>query len=222
IDTNRLRTVGYGEKQPVASNDSEEGRSQNRRVTFVITANEKMKEDGPQTGWHMIHFLTWYFMKKRFLGLMVSLFFIMNTANAQMSVGVKGAVTMFNMSLKNNNDNKISTQMIPNFNLGLYADFPLAPEFAIRPEVLFATKGYKSEDLADAKTRLSYIEIPVTLLYKGALYGGNVLVGFGPYAAFGIGGKMTNGETVKVKFKNDISLQEATASPYFKPFDFWW
>lgn len=45
ITSSRLRTVGYGENQPVASNDTEEGRSQNRRVTFVITANEKMKEE---------------------------------------------------------------------------------------------------------------------------------------------------------------------------------
>lgn len=45
INPNRLRTVGYGESQPVASNDTDEGRSQNRRVTFVITANEKMKEE---------------------------------------------------------------------------------------------------------------------------------------------------------------------------------
>lgn len=45
ITSSRLKTVGYGEKQPIASNDTEDGRSQNRRVTFVITANEKMKED---------------------------------------------------------------------------------------------------------------------------------------------------------------------------------
>lgn len=45
INPNRLRTVGYGEKQPVASNETDDGRSQNRRVTFVITANEKMKEE---------------------------------------------------------------------------------------------------------------------------------------------------------------------------------
>ena len=45
IKSSRLRTVGYGEKQPVASNNSDEGRTQNRRVTFVITANEKMKEE---------------------------------------------------------------------------------------------------------------------------------------------------------------------------------
>lgn len=32
IDGNRLRTVGYGESRPVATNDTDAGRSQNRRV----------------------------------------------------------------------------------------------------------------------------------------------------------------------------------------------
>lgn len=33
----RLSTMGYGENQPVASNDSEAGRSQNRRVEITLT-----------------------------------------------------------------------------------------------------------------------------------------------------------------------------------------
>jgi chemotaxis protein MotB len=36
IDPDRLSAIGYGEHRPAASNDSEEGRAKNRRVTLVI------------------------------------------------------------------------------------------------------------------------------------------------------------------------------------------
>ena len=45
INTGRLTAIGKGESDPVASNDTEDDRAQNRRVEFVITANEKMKEE---------------------------------------------------------------------------------------------------------------------------------------------------------------------------------
>lgn len=45
IRNSRVKTVGYGESAPKYTNDTEEGRAQNRRVEFLITANEKMKED---------------------------------------------------------------------------------------------------------------------------------------------------------------------------------
>jgi len=45
INSGRISTKGMGKNDPIASNDTEEGRSQNRRVEFVITANEKMKAD---------------------------------------------------------------------------------------------------------------------------------------------------------------------------------
>ncbi len=41
----RIDTKGYGESAPKYTNESENGRSQNRRVEFLITANEKMKEE---------------------------------------------------------------------------------------------------------------------------------------------------------------------------------
>ncbi len=45
IKGNRLSTVGYGETLPKYQNETESGRSQNRRVEFLITANEKMKAE---------------------------------------------------------------------------------------------------------------------------------------------------------------------------------
>ncbi|MGE5399157.1 MAG: OmpA family protein [Ignavibacteriales bacterium] len=43
VQGSRMSTVGYGEKQPVASNDSPEGKQMNRRVEIAIFANEKLK-----------------------------------------------------------------------------------------------------------------------------------------------------------------------------------
>jgi len=45
IASGRVKIKGYGETAPVASNETESGRAENRRVNFLITANEKMKED---------------------------------------------------------------------------------------------------------------------------------------------------------------------------------
>lgn len=44
VDQDRLMAKGYGENQPVATNETEEGRQKNRRVEIAIYANEDLKE----------------------------------------------------------------------------------------------------------------------------------------------------------------------------------
>lgn len=45
VSNARLRTSGKGKNEPIASNDTEQGRAQNRRVEIVIVANEAMKAE---------------------------------------------------------------------------------------------------------------------------------------------------------------------------------
>lgn len=45
LNASRFTTVGLGEADPIGDNETDAGRSQNRRVEFSIVANEKMIED---------------------------------------------------------------------------------------------------------------------------------------------------------------------------------
>lgn len=44
VGPNRFSIMGYGKDQPIASNATAEGRTQNRRVEVAIFANEKLKK----------------------------------------------------------------------------------------------------------------------------------------------------------------------------------
>lgn len=158
-------------------------------------------------------------MRKINFLLIIILMLFVHQLSAQKRLGAKAAFGMYNMTLKTAGHD-VSTQMIPSFNAGVFLDVPLTPEFAFRTELLLSQKGTKNKDLDNAKLRLTYLEVPVTFLYKGALSGGKVLVGFGPYVAYALAGKIKDGSnSTKVKFKTSVSATEAAQNTYLKPLD---
>jgi outer membrane protein OmpA-like peptidoglycan-associated protein len=48
VSSSRMVTTGRGEMDPIATNDTDAGRAQNRRVEFAITANATMINDAKQ------------------------------------------------------------------------------------------------------------------------------------------------------------------------------
>ncbi|KAF5047729.1 Outer membrane protein beta-barrel domain protein [anaerobic digester metagenome] len=158
-------------------------------------------------------------MKKSAIYLIALLLLSAGSLSAQTAFGVKGSFDLFNMTVKDDDGDRVETKMIPTFDAGVFAEIPVADEFYLRPELLFAQKGSRYDNIIETTTRISYLELPINFLYKGALSGGNVLVGFGPYFALGVGGKVKSGNvSLDVKFKNDYTDADELAV-YYKPFD---
>jgi hypothetical protein len=139
------------------------------------------------------------------------------------TIGVRAGINFQNLNGKDENDDNLSNDLKVGFNVGVNAELPIAQDFYVQPGLLYSTKGARVNDVNggdDAKLNLAYLEIPINLLYKPALGDGHLLMGFGPYVAFGVGGKLKVGDfDTDVEFDNDVSLAEITAGPHFRRMD---
>ena len=133
---------------------------------------------------------------------------------AQITFGIRAGVNFQNINGKNAADDKLENGMIVGFNAGANVEIPIAKDVYLQPGLLFTTKGAKNKEASpETKIGISYIELPINLVYKALLGSGHVFLGFGPYAAYGITGKV---EDTKIEFKNEMPSAEANA---FKAFD---
>lgn len=176
-------------------------------------------------------------MKTRILSVIAILVLTATALEAQVEFGILAGPNFQNMVGKDDDGDKLTNGMIIGFHAGVSASIPVAPDFYFQTGLLFSQKGSKnnmgliptkaSGDDYNTTTRISYIDLPLHLLFRPELGSGHVLVGFGPYVAFGIGGKQTVDYSglpameQKVKFKSEISYEERydLENTYFKRFD---
>jgi hypothetical protein len=148
-----------------------------------------------------------------------------STEKGKTSFAILGGVNFQNLTGKNNNGDKLTNDMLVGFHAGMNIQIPIAPEFYFQPGLLFSTKGAKnSYGTLTGTYKLSYVEIPLNLVYKGAIGNGFVMLGFGPYLGFGIGGKSSiiDGSTTYEKdvvFKSTVVSGDDLLTAYFKAFD---
>lgn len=106
----------------------------------------------------------------------------------QTTFGIRAGVNFQNINGKSDGD-KLENKLKTGINLGVNAEIGVAPEFYFQPGLLFSTKGAKLEGEGDVIASLSYLEVPLNLIYKPTLGNGKLIAGFGPYMAYAIGGK---------------------------------
>ncbi|GAO31130.1 porin family protein [Geofilum rubicundum] len=132
--------------------------------------------------------------------LLLAVMAIAVTAVSAQGLGLRGGVNFSNLAGDGVPDD---TKMKTGFHLGLDYEIPVAPDFYFAPGLLFSTKGAKSEwsesgevggiayeFSSESTIVLNYLEVPLNLVYKPLLGEGNLIVAFGPYLGYGIGGKV--------------------------------
>jgi len=149
-----------------------------------------------------------------FFSVIAALFFTVSAfAQSDVTYGVRAGVNFQNLNGKDSDGDNLDNKLKTGFNVGVNAEVPVGIDFYLQPGLLFSTKGAKYDFQGVETTRtISYLELPVNFLYKPELGDGRLLLGFGPYAAFAVGGKIKGGNTdIDMDFGNEIGET--------KPFD---
>ncbi len=162
---------------------------------------------------------------KILLILLLSTTFAIAQENSKLSVGIFGGVNLQNINGKAYNGDKLNNDMLPSYHFGADLQIPVAPEFYFQPGLMYIRKGDKNTSASSTSTTsLSYIEIPLNMVYKAALGKGFFMIGLGPYLAYGISGsvKTVSGLLTldqKITFKKAVRSEDNLLVPYYKPFD---
>lgn len=146
-------------------------------------------------------------MKKRILTVFALMAMVTVAAFAQ-GFGVRAGFNLQNITGEAGGDD-LENALKPGFNVGAFYEVSVATDFYFQPNLLFSMKGARNED-EDLDFSLGYVELPLHFLYKPQLGTGRIIVGFGPYLAYGVTGKIKGDNAdIDVKFKSDLSEEEA-------------
>ena len=134
--------------------------------------------------------------------------------------GLRAGVNFQNINGKDAGDAELKNSLITGFHGGVNAEIPVGTGSYLQPGVLFSKKGTELKNTGE-KVKLNYIEVPVNFIYKPALGKGSVILGFGPYVGFGIGGKVERGgnNDTEINFTKSVNATPSLTAGNFKSFD---
>ncbi len=137
--------------------------------------------------------------------------------------GIQAGVNLRTIYGKDYEGNELNYNLNFGLNAGVNVNIPIAPDFYIQPGLMLSLKGFSQEIISgtSTKTNLFYTEVPLNFLFRPQVGNGHMLLGFGPYAGYGIfGNKRTGDDNDKIKFKSKVAVSDlSTAGAFYKPLD---
>src|SRR5690625_800181 len=176
--------------------------------------------------------------KRYVLIFLLLLMTAVTTVQAQTEVSIKAGAHYSKVILEDETGNRQEAQFTPGWHIGLSVDVPIGNKFYIQPGLLYTRKGFTQEDSWFAgsgnnfEVKANYLDLSVNFLYKPRLGSGKLLLGTGPYTAYGLDGKWESDEQVvigdivigdhgDVHFSNDaMDGGDGNSYLYGKPLDY--
>lgn len=170
-------------------------------------------------------------MKAKLISIAALFLISAMSLQAQTTFGVQGGINFQNITGKDDAGDKLENDLTLGFHIGAIARIPVAPDFYFQPGLFYSMKGAQQEpEVPEIPVKaasdnnlvmhLSYIEMPLNLLFRPQLGNGHILLGFGPYVAYGISGKTKyKSYSGDVKFQSKVTSSDDEDVLYLKGFD---
>lgn len=177
---------------------------------------------------------------KPILTVVAALAMLFTSIHANAQFGIRAGGNLYNVIAKNSYGNNAydDPKLNKGFHVGVTYDLPLGENFSLQPAAVFSTKGYRilrEEETYSIQSNMRpyYIEVPVNFLFTPELGNGRLILGAGPYVAYGIGGKgkyhgktlvqdvvISDVQNANLQFVNDFTEVQAGKWTYARPLDF--
>ena len=145
--------------------------------------------------------------------------FAQSEDSVKISYAVFGGLNVQKINGQDQAGNKLDNNFIIGYHAGINLQIPFMTQFCFQPGLVYSVKG--TEWPGGRIDRLSYIELPLNIVYKPALGNGHFLTGIGVQVGCAVSGKVTDENGVKsdIIFTKFVAVGEDLSRSYYRNFD---
>lgn len=171
-------------------------------------------------------------MRKLLFGCIVCLLLSLPAAMSQgtgkyrlkTSVGLLAGGNYYTMTGKDFVGQRLENNPQPGYHVGVNIQIPVLEIVYFQPGLNFTTKGARENNPDEDRVRITYLEVPLHVVYKSRLPDGFFYLGAGPYIAYGLqaliltesGGRDRKTE---ILFKDVVEPEDQVLAPYLRRMD---